>query len=102
MINEVEQVKKLTYNMNIEQLKKQLTFDLWNGDFHNTDYIFELECQDEDYAQYNNIEVYYGVKRLLELLPREEAVQWLENISNQIYEGKIKYEWNPETRKYIR
>lgn len=89
----------------LTEIKKNLTFELFNADFYNTDAMFELEYYAEKYgAEYvdnERPEVYYGWKKLLEHIPREEALEWLEEICDQIDEGKIKYEWDDKTNKYI-
>jgi hypothetical protein len=92
--------------MSTEEIKKKLTFDLWNADFFNTSFMFELEHYAEKYgAEYvdnKNPAVYYGWRNLLDRISREEALQWLEEICNQIDEGKLKYEWDDTTKKFIR
>ncbi len=87
---------------NIKNIKKQLTFDLWNGDFLCTEFVLELLSLDEADAKNENPEVYYGWKKLLEQIPREQALEWLVEICSQIDDGKLKYEWDDETKTHRR
>jgi hypothetical protein len=86
----------LQTEMNIEEIKKRLTFDLWNYEFEDPELMFELEGHGEEYAKNENPEVYYGWKQLQEHIPRAEALEWLEDICSQIYNGQIKYEFKPK------
>jgi hypothetical protein len=74
-----------------QEIKKQLTYDLWNSEFDDPNCLFDLERLGEEYSKNENPEVYYGWKQLQEYIPRTEALEWLEEICTQIYNGQIKY-----------
>jgi len=79
----------------IEEIKKELAFQLFQADFEDPISLYEVEYYAEkigqEYIDNEYPELYYAWKQLLENIPRDEAEKFVDEICTQHYNGQLKY-----------
>ncbi len=84
------------------EIKRELTFHLFNADYSEAGCLLELVSHGEECAMNEHPEIYHYWMKLLQFVPESEALEWVDEICDQIQEGTIAYEWDAETKTFKR